>query len=85
MPLTKGKSETIIAQNIKEMMDSWKQTGMIGNTKPRSKVHALRIAQAAAYTAARHSTNRNSEKEMAKRRAPKRAVTRRRAARGRYM
>lgn len=100
MPLLKGKGRKVISQNIKEMMDSWKQTGKIGNTKPRSMAHALRIAEAAANTAAESSTNRMRDSKMARRKAgqprkasskrvskaPKRAVTRRpRAASGRYM
>ncbi len=48
MPLHKGSSWKTVGSNIKEMMDSYKQTGMIGNTKPKSKEHALKIAQAAA-------------------------------------
>lgn len=52
MPLKKGKSQAIISSNIKEMLDSWRETGKIGNTTPRNKKHALKIAQAAAYTSA---------------------------------
>lgn len=49
MPLLKGKGQKVISANIKEMMDSWQQSGKIGNITPRSEAHALRIAQAAAY------------------------------------
>lgn len=52
MPLKKGKSEKTISKNIKEMMDSWSETGKIGNVRPKNKTHALKIAKAAAMTSA---------------------------------
>lgn len=53
MPLKSGKSSKTISKNIQEMMHSFKQTGKIGNTKPKSTAKALKIASAAAYTKAR--------------------------------
>jgi hypothetical protein len=53
MPLKPGKTQEDISNNIAEMMRSFKKTGMIGNTKPRNKEHAMQVAQAAAFTAAK--------------------------------
>lgn len=54
MPTIKGKkSKKVHSTNVKEMMDAYKKTGKIGNTKPRSMKHALEIANAAADTSAR--------------------------------
>lgn len=55
MPLKKGKSQKTISTNIAEIMRSWEKTGRIGNTKPKNKAEALKIAQAASYTSARRS------------------------------
>ena len=49
MPLKAGKSKAMISANIAEMMRSWKETGKIGNIRPKNKKEALKIAQAAAY------------------------------------
>ena len=53
MPLKSGKSQRTISSNIKEMMKAYEKTGKIGSIKPRSKKHALEIAQAAAYRKAK--------------------------------
>lgn len=53
MPLKKGSSRSIINENIKEIMRTYEQKGRIGMTKPRNKVHALKIAVAIAESAAR--------------------------------
>lgn len=53
MPLKSGKSKKTHSANVREMLHKFKQTGMIGNTKPKSMDEAMRIANAAAYTKAR--------------------------------
>lgn len=53
MPLAKGKGRKTVSNNIKEMLHSYKQSGSIGNTKPRNMKHARRIASAAAYRKSR--------------------------------
>lgn len=46
MPLKPGKKN--IGSNIKEIMDSFKEKGRIGNITPKNHEHALRIAKAIA-------------------------------------
>jgi len=52
MPLIKGKSRKVISENIKELMDSYKKTGKIGNSTPVNLAKANRQAVAIAYSAA---------------------------------
>lgn len=52
MPLMPGSSKKTISSNIAEMMKSFKRSGMIGNTKPKSKKKAVKIAASAAYVKA---------------------------------
>jgi hypothetical protein len=49
MPLHAGKSKRAISTNIGEMLHSFKQTGRIGNSKPKSMNKAQAQAAAAAY------------------------------------
>lgn len=60
MPLQTGHTQTIISANIKEIIDSWKKTGKIGNIRPKNKKHALKIAQAIAYRKALESRRKNN-------------------------
>lgn len=53
MPLKSGKSKATISNNIAEMIRAYKKSGKIGNTKPKNKKHAAKIAAAAAYSKAR--------------------------------
>jgi hypothetical protein len=53
MPLKPGKGKQTIRGNIAEMLHSYKHSGKIGNTTPKSMAHAKRIAAAAAYGKAR--------------------------------
>lgn len=61
MPLEKGRSKKVQSQNIKEMMDAYGKTGKIGNTRPRNRKHAQKIAIAASYTAKRKSKSRRKK------------------------
>jgi len=53
MPLSSGNSRQTIESNIREMLKSWKESGKIGNTSPKTMAEARRIAAAAAYNKAR--------------------------------
>jgi hypothetical protein len=55
MPLKKGKSSQTISNNIRELAEAYRQKGKIGNIKPKSKKHAVKIASAIAYNKAKHS------------------------------
>jgi len=69
MPTIKGdRSKKAHSSNVKEMMDAYKRTGKIGNTRPRSTKHAEQIANAAAYTSARTTKKRAAVKKQAARR-----------------
>ncbi len=54
MPLSKGATTTVISRNIGEMLRSYKKTGKIGNTTPKSMADAKKIASAAAYNKSRN-------------------------------
>lgn len=49
MPIKKGSSNKTRAENIKEMVTSFKAKGSIGNTRPGSLKKASQIAAAIAY------------------------------------
>lgn len=49
MPLKKGKSKKVVSENIKEIMHSYKKTGKIGTSKPKSKKQALKQSVAISY------------------------------------
>lgn len=56
MPLKAGKGKSVIKKNIGEMLSSYKSSGKIGKTKPKSMAHAQKIAAAAAYHKAGSAT-----------------------------
>lgn len=47
MPLNKNAS---VSENIREIVHSYKQTGKIGNSKPRNIKEAIKQAAAIAYS-----------------------------------
>lgn len=49
MPLSSGKSKSARSSNVAELLRAYKDTGKIGNTKPKSMAHAKKIAAAIAY------------------------------------
>ena len=53
MPLKSGSSQKTISANIKECILSYKEKGKIGNIKPKSLKHAVKICRAMAYKEAR--------------------------------
>ena len=52
MPLNKGKSRKVVSSNIGEMVSSYKKTGKIGTSKPKSKEKAIKQATAIALSEA---------------------------------
>lgn len=52
MPLKKGKSDKVVGENIGEMVRSYKKTGKIGASKPKSKEKAVKQATAIALAEA---------------------------------
>ena len=49
MPLKKGKSKKAFESNVKELVETYKRTGSIGGSSPRSEEQARRQAVAIAY------------------------------------
>ena len=53
MPIKKGRSRKIVRQNIEELISSWKRTGRIGSSKPKTLAGAMAQASAIAYSTVR--------------------------------
>ena len=49
MPLKKGSSQKTISSNIGELVRTFKESGKIGTSKPKSKAAAIKQAAAIAY------------------------------------
>jgi len=58
MPLKQGKSQKVVSSNIGEMVGSYKKTGKIGTSKPKSKEKAIKQATAIALSEAGKSRMR---------------------------
>ena len=52
MPIKSGRSKKVVGGNIAEMTRSYKETGRIGTSKPKSVAAAQRQAAAIAYAKA---------------------------------
>lgn len=61
MALKKGSSDETIASNISKEMKSFKKTGKIGTSKPKSKKKAQKQAVAIAYAKAGRSKKKKPE------------------------
>lgn len=48
MPLKTGRSRKVVSENVSEMMGSFKKTGKLGTSKPKSKEKAQKQAVAIA-------------------------------------
>ena len=63
MPLKKGSSDKTISANIAAEMKSYKKTGKLGTSKPKTKKAAQKQAVAIAYTKAGKSKKKNPEED----------------------
>lgn len=60
MPLKKGSSQKTISGNIGELVRTFKKSGKIGTSKPKSKEAAIKQATAIAYSEAGKSRKMKS-------------------------
>ena len=63
MPLKSGKSQTTKSKNIEELLKSFKKTGKIGTSKPKSMKAAKKQAAAIAYSKARGESSEETKNE----------------------
>lgn len=66
MPLKKGKGSKVHSFNVQKMMDEWKTTGMMGTSRPKSMVAAMRQANAIAYSQAERTGKPTPKKRTKK-------------------
>src|SRR5581483_806225 len=66
MPILPGSDPETKSKNIKEIMTSYEQTGMIGTSKPPNKEAALRQAIAIAEDHAKRSKRRHPTRVLRK-------------------
>ena len=64
MPLKKGSSKKTIQKNISELIKSYKKTGKIGSSKPKSLKKAREQAVAIAYSSAGKSKTNESFEQI---------------------
>ncbi len=60
MPLKTGKSKATISSNIGELIDSYKRTGKIGASHPKSAIAARKQAVAISFAKAGKSRKRKA-------------------------
>lgn len=58
MPLKKGSSQKTVSSNISTLVGDYKESGMIGTSKPKSKKAAVKQAVAIALTKAGKSNKK---------------------------
>lgn len=61
MPLKSGSSNKVKSENIKELMNSYKETGNIGSSTPKNKEKARKQAVAIAYSEADKSKKKKKK------------------------
>jgi len=76
MPLRKGSSYRVISANIAELLRSWRETGRIGNSRPKTFEEAHRQAIAIALDYAGRSNKRSSATAQAIKNRRRRRKTR---------
>jgi len=62
MPLKSGSSKKTVSNNIKELVDDWKQDGDIGNSHPKTKKAAVKQAVAISLKKAGKSNQTTTKK-----------------------
>jgi hypothetical protein len=74
VPIKKGRSQRVISENIGEMVGSYKKTGRLGTSKPKSTKAATKQAAAIAYEKAGRSKKPKMAAKGGEMKKPKGAV-----------